>query len=43
MLYSKIYESIIERAKIRVLTEYSEKHHILPKCLGGNDDPDNLV
>lgn len=43
MLYSKIYESIIERAKSRMLTEYTEKHHILPKCLGGTDDSDNLV
>ena len=23
--------------------EYLEKHHILPKCLGGNDEPDNIV
>jgi hypothetical protein len=43
MLYSKIYESIVERAKNRILTEYSEKHHILPKCLGGTDESDNLV
>lgn len=43
MLYSKIYDSIIERAKNRVLTDYSEKHHILPKCLGGNDESANLV
>lgn len=43
MLYSKIYDSIIERAKNRVLTDYSEKHHILPKCLGGTDNSDNLV
>lgn len=43
MLYSRIYESIIERAKNRVLTEYSEKHHIIPKCLGGTDEPENIV
>lgn len=43
MLYSKIYKSIIERAKTRVLTDYSEKHHILPKCLGGDDSKENLV
>lgn len=23
--------------------EYSEVHHILPRCLGGSDEPDNLV
>lgn len=43
MLYSKIYDSIIERAKTRVLIDYSEKHHILPKCLGGTDTHNNLV
>jgi hypothetical protein len=43
MLYSKIYDMIIQRAKNRVLTEYSEKHHILPKCLGGTNDLHNIV
>ena len=26
-----------------MLTEYKESHHILPRCMGGTDDPQNLV
>jgi hypothetical protein len=43
MNYQKIYSQIIERAKNRHLEGYKEKHHILPKCLGGSNDKDNLV
>jgi hypothetical protein len=43
MNYQKIYEQIIMRAKSRILNEYSETHHITPKCLGGNNDKSNLV
>ena len=43
MDYQRIYNQIIERAKSRQLEGYKEKHHILPKCLGGKDDKDNLV
>lgn len=43
MNYQKIYDQIIERANNRKLTGYAEKHHILPKCLGGNDTKENLV
>jgi hypothetical protein len=43
MNYQKIYNQIIKRAKTRQLEGYKEKHHILPKCLGGNNDKDNLV
>ena len=43
MLYSKIYHSIIERAKTRVVDCYIEKHHIVPRCMGGTNDADNLV
>lgn len=24
-------------------SEYSEIHHIIPRCLGGKDDPQNLI
>lgn len=41
--YSKIYFSIIDRARSRILSEYFEKHHIIPKSLGGSDDLSNLV
>ena len=43
MNYQNIYNQIVEKAKIRVLEGYKEKHHIIPKCLGGNNDKDNLV
>ena len=43
--YSKCYYSIVERAKSRVLPKdiYAENHHIIPRSLGGDDSPDNLV
>ena len=43
MNYEKIYNQIIERAKNRVLEGYGEKHHIIPKCMGGKNNLDNLV
>ena len=43
MNYKKIYDSLIDRAKNRKLDCYTESHHILPKCLGGNDRKNNLV
>lgn len=41
--YTIVYNNIISRAKARVLAGYSEKHHIIPKCLGGKDTKENLV
>lgn len=41
--YKNWYDSIIATATHRILTTYTEKHHIIPRSLGGNDDPDNLV
>lgn len=43
MNYSAIYNRLIERAKSRILTVYCERHHVVPKCLGGSDDPGNIV
>lgn len=43
MNYQRIYDSIVSRARTRVLEGYTEQHHILPKCLGGSDDILNLV
>lgn len=45
MDYQKIYNKLTESRKNRVLEEgqYYEKHHIVPKCLGGTNDADNLV
>jgi len=43
MNYEKIYNEIVERGKARKLKGYKEKHHIIPKCLGGTNDNNNLV
>jgi len=43
MNYQKHYDLLIERAKQRNIKGYTEKHHIVPRCLGGADHTDNLV
>jgi hypothetical protein len=45
MNYQRIYDNLIDKAKYRVLENgiYYETHHILPRCLKGTDDPENLV
>ena len=42
--YSKLYYKIIGNAKVRNYNiGYTEKHHIIPKCFGGDNSIDNLV
>lgn len=43
--YTNYYTSLIASALNRVLDKsvYTEKHHIIPKCMGGKDDLSNLV
>ena len=47
MDYQKIYNCLIERAitdnRKKCDIVYYEQHHIIPKCLGGTDNTDNLV
>lgn len=51
MNYCKIYDSIIENGIQNFRTRFDpftgkrllEKHHIIPKCLGGSDGDDNIV
>lgn len=43
MNYKKHYELLINRGKNRMLSGYVERHHIIPKCMGGTDDYENLV
>lgn len=43
MNYKKIYDNLIFRGKNRILKEGKEIHHIIPRCLGGDDSPENLV
>jgi len=44
MNYQRIYDELIARAVTRGTVEgYSERHHIVPRCLGGSDERGNLV
>jgi hypothetical protein len=43
MNYEKIYQQLIDRAITRTLTGYKERHHIVPKCMGGDNSKLNLV
>jgi hypothetical protein len=43
MNYRKHYDLLIERAKTRTLDCYFERHHVVPRCIGGTDDKENLV
>lgn len=45
MNYQKLHDSIIIRAQSRTLPSdiYIEKHHIIPKSMGGSNSKDNLV
>ena len=45
MNYRQIYNDIINCAKMRILDPalHYDKHHILPKSMGGTDDSSNLV
>jgi hypothetical protein len=44
MDYQKIYSQLILKAKERKTVEgYKELHHIIPKCVKGTDDINNLV
>jgi len=43
MDYKKHYDLLIERSQNRVLEGYTERHHIIPKCLNGSDDVSNIA
>lgn len=43
MNYLLHYNKLIDRALTRVLDSYGEIHHIVPKCMGGSNNVDNLV
>jgi len=43
MNYFAIYKALIQKAQNTVKTGYVERHHIIPKSLGGTDVSDNLV
>jgi hypothetical protein len=43
MDYERIYDNLMVRASSRVLDGYVEKHHIIPRCVGGLDDNTNYA
>lgn len=43
MNYRNHYNLLINRARGRTLSGYSERHHVVPKCIGGEDTEENLV
>ena len=45
MNYKYLYENLIKsrKNKQKISGEYYEKHHIIPKCIGGTDSPNNIV
>jgi 5-methylcytosine-specific restriction endonuclease McrA len=43
MNYKKIYDLLCSRGQTVRSLDYIEKHHIIPKCLGGNDSEENLT
>ena len=47
MDYKRVYDNIIHKAKSenrkKTKEVYYEKHHIIPRCIGWNDEKDNAV
>lgn len=41
--YTKWYYKIIENRKVNAYDGYTERHHIIPRCMNGSDDLENLV
>lgn len=43
MNYAAHYGRLIERARGRIIEGYKEKHHVVPRCMGGGNEPLNIV
>lgn len=44
MTYDEFINNILEtRGRFNCGDEYHERHHIVPKCMGGTNDEDNLI
>lgn len=41
--YTKWYYNIVATAQARISSGYTEKHHIIPKSIGGTNEKENLV
>ena len=43
MNYKRIYDAIISKRQREISCGYIEKHHIVPRSLGGSNEKDNIV
>ena len=44
MTYQDFIQNILNtRGRFACADEYHERHHIIPKCMGGNNEDDNLI
>ncbi len=43
MNYARIYDDLMRRSFHRELSGYVERHHIIPRCMGGGDEPENIA
>lgn len=43
MDYEKVYFNICQRGKTSRDLDYFERHHIIPRCIGGGDEETNLT
>ena len=41
--YQRWYQNITDRARMQTIQGYVERHHVIPRSLGGSDEPTNLV
>jgi hypothetical protein len=41
--YKKWYNNIVQNAQTRDINSYTERHHIIPRSLGGSNESSNLV
>ena len=45
MNYQKIYDSLIEKSKKKIIVHdgFYERHYIIPRCMGGTNRPENIA
>lgn len=43
MNYARHYQNLIDRAGNRSIAGYVERHHVVPRCIGGTDEESNMV
>ena len=44
MTYQEFIDNILQiRGRFNCGNEYHERHHIVPKCMGGTNDEENLI